>query len=134
MTAETDLSTLLNNLTPVASDETYVFVSAEFARLPVEVFQHAKGMFKEMEGTTFILEQQYAESLGLSYEGRFCCITCEVHSSLEAVGMTAAMTTALGEAGISANVVAAYFHDHIFVPADKVTQAINTLNALSNQE
>ncbi len=103
MTAETDISTLLNNLTPVASDETYVFVSAEFARLPVEVFQHAKGMFKEMEGTTFILEQQYAESLGLSYEGCFCCITCEVHSSLEAVGMTAAMTTALGEAGISVN-------------------------------
>jgi len=48
--------------------------------------------------------------------------------------MTAAMTTALREAGISANVVAAYFHDHIFVPADKVAQAISTLNALSNQE
>lgn len=134
MTAETDLSTLLNNLTPVASDETYVFVSAEFALLPVEVFQHAKGMFKEVEGTTFILEQQYAEHLGLSYEGCFRCITCEVHSSLEAVGMTVAMTAALGEAGISANVVAAYFHDHIFVPADKVAQAINTLNTLSNQE
>ncbi|MEC9431149.1 MAG: ACT domain-containing protein, partial [Pseudomonadota bacterium] len=60
------------------------------------------------------------------------CITCEVHSSLEAVGMTAAMSTALGKAGISANVVAAYYHDHIFVPAEKVGLAIDVLTSLSN--
>jgi hypothetical protein len=58
-------------------------------------------------------------------------ITLKVHSSLEAVGLTAAFSRALTEAGISANVVAAYYHDHIFVPATDAERAIEALRQLS---
>jgi len=58
-------------------------------------------------------------------------ITLDIHSSLEAVGLTAAFATALGNEGISANVVAAYYHDHIFVPAVDAGRAVAALQALS---
>jgi hypothetical protein len=54
-------------------------------------------------------------------------ITLSVHTSLEAVGLTAAVSSALAREGISANVVAAYYHDHIFVPVAKANQALSCI-------
>ena len=132
MIAETDLSVLLKNLNPVASSENYVFITLPSDKLTSTLISAAKGMFQEREGITLILPVAAAEQANLQFEGCYCCITCEVHSSLEAVGMTAAMSTALGKAGISANVVAAYYHDHIFVPAEKVDLALEVLTSLSH--
>ena len=132
MVAETDLNVLLKNLNPVASSEDFVFTTLPADKLTSTLIKAAKGMFQEREGTTLILPLAEAEQAGLQFEGYYRCITCEVHSSLEAVGMTAAMSTALGKAGISANVVAAYYHDHIFVSAEKVDAAIKVLTSLSN--
>lgn len=132
MGAETDLKTLLENLTPVASKEDYVFITLPQANVSGELVAVAKGVFKEREGTTLIMPVVEAARFALPFEGRYRCITCEVHSSLDAVGMTAAMSRALGDAGISANVVAAYYHDHIFVPANKVDLAIAILQALGD--
>jgi hypothetical protein len=130
--AETDLSVLLKNLNPVASSENYVFTTLPADKLSSTLVSVAKGMFQEREGTTLILPVIAAKQANLQFEGYYRCITCEVHSSLDAVGMTAAMSTALGNAGISANVVAAYYHDHIFVPAEKVDVALDVLTSLSN--
>jgi len=130
--AETDLSVLLKNLNPVASSENYVFTTLPADKLSSTLVSVAKGMFQEREGTTLILPVTAAKQANLQFEGYYRCITCEVHSSLDAVGMTAAMSTALGNAGISANVVAAYYHDHIFVPAEKVDVALDVLTSLSN--
>jgi hypothetical protein len=130
--AETDLKTLLKNLTPVASKEDYVFTTLPQAKVRSELITAAKGVFQESEGTTLIISAAEAQRFVLPFEGRFRCITCEVHSSLDAVGMTAAMSRALGDAGISANVVAAYYHDHIFVPADKVDLAVQVLQQLGH--
>ena len=132
MIAETDLSVLLKNLNPVASSENYVFTTLPADKLSSTLVSVAKGMFQEREGTTLILPVAAAKQANLQFEGYYRCITCEVHSSLEAVGMTAAMSTALGNAGISANVVAAYYHDHIFVPAEKVDVALDVLTSLSS--
>ncbi|APD87726.1 ACT domain-containing protein [Alteromonas gracilis] len=132
MIAETDLSVLLKNLNPVASSENYVFTTLPADKLSSTLVSVAKGMFQEREGTTLILPVTAAKQANLQFEGYYRCITCEVHSSLDAVGMTAAMSTALGNAGISANVVAAYYHDHIFVPAEKVDVALDVLTSLSN--
>jgi hypothetical protein len=63
----------------------------------------------------------------------FACITITINSSLEAVGLTAAMSAALASHGISANVVAAYHHDHIFVPADRADDAIKALKDLQQR-
>lgn len=132
MIAETDLSVLLKNLNPMASSENYVFTTLPADKLSSTLVSVAKGMFQEREGTTLILPVTAAKQANLQFEGYYRCITCEVHSSLDAVGMTAAMSTALGNAGISANVVAAYYHDHIFVPAEKVDVALDVLTSLSN--
>ncbi|MCH8264724.1 MAG: ACT domain-containing protein, partial [Proteobacteria bacterium] len=80
---------------------------------------------------SLILEQEVADRGGLSYASVFRAITLTVHSSLDAIGLTAAVAGKLAEHGISANVVAASYHDHIFVPRDKAEQALKLLAALS---
>ena len=79
-----------------------------------------------------VVARQDADRAGLAYDSVFRCITLNVHSSLEAVGLTAAVSGKLAETGISANVIAAYYHDHIFVPAEKADAALSALNELSN--
>ena len=83
--------------------------------------------FVEPEGLTLILPKHKATTAGLSFDGTYRQITLTVHSSLSAVGLTAAVAGKLAEHGISANVVAAYFHDHIFVPTDQAHAALLAL-------
>ena len=79
--------------------------------------------FREKEGLTVIVEEGEARKAGLTPLFRAAWITLTVHSDLNAIGLTAAFARALGEANISCNVVAAAFHDHIFVPADDAAMA-----------
>jgi hypothetical protein len=87
--------------------------------------------FREREGWTMILLEAEAHSAKL--EGEFPCrmISLEVHSSLAAVGLLAAIAARLAKSGIAANVVSAYYHDHLFVPADRGEEALEILNSLS---
>lgn len=89
------------------------------------------GFFREAEGVTVIVPRESAARLGLEYSYVAAWITLTVHSSLEATGLTAAVATALAEAGISCNVVAAYFHDHIFVARSDGERALRVLEDLS---
>jgi len=89
------------------------------------------GEFKEAEGTTIILGRDKADEHGLPYHFIGAWITLEVHSALEAVGLTAAFSSALAEHNISCNVVAGYFHDHIFVDYDVREKALSVLKALA---
>ena len=91
-------------------------------------------MFVEKEGVTLILPVEVAAEAGLEGEGGFRCITLNVHSSLEAVGLTAVFSTALTKAGLSANVVAGYYHDHIFVGCVDAERALATLQQLAVKE
>ncbi len=84
----------------------------------------------EAEGLTLVLPEQQALDAGLAILFRAAWITLTVHSDLQAVGLTAAFATALGEAGISCNVVAGAYHDHIFVPVEKGESAMDALRAL----
>jgi hypothetical protein len=83
--------------------------------------------FQEDEGLTLLLTRANADRAGFRYESTFKCITLKVHSSLEAVGLTAAVSRRLADRGISANVIAAYHHDHILVPAEKTADALSVL-------
>lgn len=85
------------------------------------------GMFREEEGFTVIIEKALADKLQLPYSFVAAWITLTVHSSLQAVGLTAAFSSALAAAGISCNVVAAFYHDHIFVPRKYADLAMDIL-------
>ena len=128
---ETDLNKLLGSMQPVLCESEYVFASLnKDSRVSLAQLEPL-GTFYEKEGVTVIVLKTDADALGISYQGVFQCITLKVHSSLEAVGLTAAVSSTLANEGISANVVAAYYHDHIFVPTVKANQALSCLLKLA---
>lgn len=131
MSGIADLSTLLASLEPVLVDGEFVYATMPSENLHDYLALKPIGPFFEAEGLTLILPKEAADTAGLASSAPLRCITMMVHSSLEAVGMTAAMAAALTKEGISANVVAAYYHDHIFVPAADAERAVAALKALS---
>lgn len=116
---------------PVLGDSEYVFATLKQDSSVSLSGLAALGTFQEKEGLTVIVPKTNADFSGLGYEGVFRRITLNVHSSLDAVGLTAAVSTALTHQNISANVVAAYYHDHIFVPVAKASQALSCLQQLA---
>jgi len=129
MADEKNLNKLLQTMKPSLSTGDYVFCTVP--ELPAIDIAEIIMTFKEQEGTTIIIKKQVADTLKLSYSFIASWITLTVHSSLEAVGLTAAFSQALTDAGISCNVVAAYYHDHIFVNKKDTDKAICVLNKLS---
>lgn len=88
--------------------------------------------FAEPEGLTAVLARQSAVHAGFEVGDSFRCITLGLNSGLDEIGLTAAVAAALAEQGISANVIAAYHHDHVFVPAARAEEALRVLQALTN--
>lgn len=127
MSGEKELALLLANMRPSLGEDDYVFTTVRDVSAVMQTGIRPKAMFVEHEGTTLILTVADAQLAQLTFEGSYRCITLNVHSSLEAVGLTAAVATALAKVNISANVLAAYYHDHIFVPSAKAQQALDTL-------
>ncbi|MFA0052215.1 ACT domain-containing protein [Vibrio breoganii] len=125
-----ELDQLLKSMKPHLVDGEFVFCTVE-GKLSDYVELDPVGTFIEPEGLTLVLERSVAEQHQLSFDGAFRMITLTVHSSLEAVGLTAAVSTKLAEKGISANVIAAYYHDHIFVQAAKADLALQALKEFS---
>lgn len=124
-----DLDTLLKNLQPVLDSQEYVFCTVN-GELKNYLVLNPLATFVETEGLTLVLTKIQAQSLGACTDSMFKRITLSVYSSLEAVGLTAAVASALAKEGISANVIAAYHHDHVFVPTDKANQAVQILTKL----
>ncbi|TCU16997.1 ACT domain-containing protein [Rhizobium sullae] len=131
MSGLTNLSVLLATLEPVLLEGEFVYATVPLERPQKYLDLKPIGLFFEKEGLTLILPKEAAEKAELASSVPFRCITMMVQSSLEAVGMTAVMAAALSKEGISANVVAAYYHDHIFVPAADAERAVTALRALS---
>jgi hypothetical protein len=130
MAGETDLKTLLASMTPELLAGTYVFVT-----LAPDVSQ-PEGLepimlFREREGMTLILREENAKAAGLTASFRCRMVTLNIHSSLEAVGFLAAITTRLAAAGMGVNPVSAFYHDHLFVPADRAEEALELLHHLA---
>ena len=129
MAGETALTTLLRSMSPHLNDGEYVFCTAPDNHIPAgcEVI----GSFREQEGLTLILERRQAEQAGLAFDYIAAWITLNVHSTLQAVGLTAAFASALGKAGISCNVIAGYYHDHLFVGRADAERAMDVLRQLA---
>jgi uncharacterized protein len=125
---ETNLSKLLVSLVPYLMDDDFVFCTIQDAKYGDFAELLPMASFREAEGLTLLIKKENADIAGLNYESIFRGIALKVHSSLEAVGLTAAVSSKLAEKGISANVIAAYCHDYIFVPAEKAGVALSALN------
>ena len=133
MSGITDLNTLLQSMQPQLLETEWVFYSVK-GRLGDYLALNPIATFMEPEGLTLVLEKLEAIKAGLVFEQTFCQITLSVHSSLEAVGLTAAVAAKLTAKGISANVIAAYYHDHIFVPSAKASAALVALQEFALPE
>jgi predicted N-acetyltransferase YhbS len=128
MTGEKNLQALLAALKPVLREGEYVYVLWPHGR-PLE--PGIEAAVREAEGLTVVLPRDKADSLGLHYDFVAAWITLEVHSALEAVGLTAAVGKALTDARISCNVLAGFHHDHLLVPVADAPRAVETLAELS---
>ncbi|UXI04135.1 ACT domain-containing protein [Photobacterium sp. TY1-4] len=133
MTGMTDLDQLLRHMEPRLRDGEFVFCTTPTLNDALFIRLKPLATFREDEGLTLVLDKNLARENGFAAAPVFRAITLTVHSSLEAVGLTAAVAGKLAEKGISANVVAAYYHDHIFVQAEKAQLALAALAELSAQ-
>ena len=127
----TNLEMLRSSMEPILNEGVYVFTSVK------DISNIPRGLaiceIKEKEGITLVLEKSAAERLNLAFTFTAAWITLNVHSALEAVGLTAAFATALGEADISCNVMAGYYHDHIFVAEKDAQKAMQVLIKMTKQ-
>lgn len=127
------LGDLLASMAPVLQEGEFAFVTFPGSSYGAHAELSPIAAFAEDEGLTLIVPCQRACDAGLDFDGAFRRITLTVHSSLEAVGLTAAVAEALTRRGISANVVAAFYHDHVFVPAKRADEALLALEALASE-
>ncbi|KAL4910255.1 hypothetical protein BDW74DRAFT_144729 [Aspergillus multicolor] len=140
---ETSLTKLLSTLQPILHEETYIFLTippshpsfGDVASLHVRL--QPKMLFHEAEGLTVITTPALASAAGFEKDKDYVfeckMITLTVHSSLEAVGLTAVFSRALTEKNVSANVVSGFYHDHIFVPVGKEDVAVGVLQEVQRE-
>ena len=127
MSGVEDLEELLRSMEPELVDGQFVFVSVKSGR-PVE---NALAMVLEAEGASYVLSKDEAVRQGLDYEFVAGWITLKVRSALNAVGLTAAVSTALAKNRISCNVIAGYHHDHLLVPFEQREESLEVLRSLA---
>jgi len=129
MAGEKNLKELIQSMQPKLHSGEFIFTSqSSLANIPSDAII---GQFNEKEGISIIMEKSKADDLGLAYEYIASWITLTVHSSLNAVGLTAVFSTELAKHGISCNVVSGYYHDHIFVDSEYGEKAVLTLKELA---
>lgn len=131
MSGIVELDELLKSMSPEIQEGEYVFCTvgghySDYVQL------NPLACFREAEGLTLIVLAETAQQAELTFDARFRQITLTVHSSLEAVGLTAAVAEKLASYGISANVVAAYYHDHVFVQSEKAEAALSALKEFAH--
>ncbi len=123
---------MISGMTPTLTPGVFVFTSTTDPDLMKSLWPHTIGTFKEAEGMSFLIPVDVAETLGLDADHPMRCITLNVYSSLEGVGLTAAVSAALGAANIPCNMIAAFHHDHVFVPSDLSQKALDVLAELQS--
>jgi uncharacterized protein len=123
---ETSLDVLLRTLEVVRVPGTFVYVAT--AALPPELIF---ATVREVEGDCAVIRREEAVERGLAYSFEAAWLSLTVHSALEAVGLTAAVSRALADRGIACNVLAGLHHDHLLVPAGRADDAMTALRTLT---
>lgn len=131
MTGQRDLSTLVAGMDPALRPDPYVMVTVDVPAALGSAVPAAT--VAEDEGLTAVVTRAQADDLGLPYEYVAAWITLRIHSALDAVGLTAAFSRALADAGLSCNVLAGFHHDHILVPWEERETALRVLRGLAGR-
>jgi len=129
MKAESNLNIILKSLNPKLHDGEFVFCTMN--EISTIDNNDIVMIFRETEGITLILGKETADRLKLDYSFIAAWITLTVHSSLEAIGLTAFFSNALARESISCNVVAAFYHDHLFVKKEDAAKSMEILIKIS---
>ena len=130
MNGEVNLSNILKSMNPELNAGEYVFCTTKNPDIINP--EYIISMIREKEGFTVVVEKNIADQLKLSYSFVAKWISLTVHSSLEAVGLTAAFANALAKENISCNVIAGYYHDHIFLRLEEAGRAMEILKKLGD--
>ena len=131
MTGEKDLQKLLSSMSPELVEGEVVFCTYPEAQYGDYSALDPVAAIREAEGLTLVIPKSKADENNIRYDSVYRQITLTVHSSLDAVGLTAAFASKLTEHGISANVIAGFYHDHIFVQREHADRAMKALHELT---
>lgn len=127
------LQDLIKQLSPKLDSKTYVYCTVPRAKYGELEKLKPIVSIAELEGLTLVIPLEEAKAEGLDYYRVFRRITLEGHSSLEALGLTSVVTSLLAERGITTNVIAGFYHDHMFVPSDRTDEAMEALRDLASK-
>ena len=127
------LQDLIKQLSPTLDPTTYVYCTVPRAKYGELDKLEPIVSIAELEGLTLVIPLDQAKAEGLDYYRIFRRITLEGHSSLEALGLTSVVTSLLAERGITTNVIAGFYHDHMFVPSDRTDEAMEALKELASK-
>lgn len=123
-----DLKVLLSKMEPILNEGEYIFTTvSNLDRIPRD---KTICEVSEKEGRTVVMRKSEAEVLGLEFDFIASWITLNIHSALDAVGLTAAFSGELAKHGISCNVMAGFYHDHIFVDIKDGQKALEVLQRM----
>ena len=126
MNGSKDLEFMLENMSPEIIPGEYVFATVNEETL--EEFSESPLLtYREKEAITVIVRKEVADTHALAYEDTWGLITLTVHSDLSAIGFLAEVTRVLAKAQLSVNVVSAFYHDHLFVPYERIHEAVRIL-------
>ncbi|SFD76822.1 hypothetical protein SAMN04488523_102336 [Sulfitobacter brevis] len=123
---------MISGMTPTLKPGVFVFITTTDPAMFEVLSSSAISSFKEEEGMSLLVPIEVAEKSNFEIDHPMRCITLNVYSSLEGVGLTAAVSTALEKADIPCNMIAAFHHDHVFVPSDMGQKAMEVLAALQS--
>ena len=122
-----DTAAMIAGMSPQLDPEIYHFCTFADAAVAAGVMPFALASFIEEEGVSLILPEEVAQRHGVVSDLPMQRITLNVYSALDGVGLTAAVAGVLAEHGIACNMVAAFHHDHAFVPAADAERAVRLL-------
>jgi hypothetical protein len=125
-----DLKQTLQSIKVICDDVEYGFASIEDEKLVSR--DKVLATFHENGRLAVIAPKSYLDSMSIDNEGPYAKLTIDVNTSLELVGLTAVMATKLADHGISANFVATFYHDHVFVQYDLRQKTKDLLESLKN--
>lgn len=123
------LEEMLSSLSPALRPGKFVFTTVPADA--IALLQSADATVIEDEGISAVLSKDLADEAGLFYDYEAAWITLRVSSALDAVGLTAAVSSSLAERGISCNVIAGRHHDHLLVGWEQREYAMAALQDLA---